>query len=196
MFVDFKKKIINQYPQIEILDNSDCISFSVPNSQLTSAGRYLRDICNFDILTDIAAIDRGKVKKKYAAIYHFYSIRYNSYIRFVVNCSETQKPTLPSLVSLWPAANWHEREAFDMMGIVFIGHPDLRRILMWDNYPYHPLRKNFPPEGIESTLPHEDASDYPYIKPRVAQMTGGPFNSQQEVTLSKREPRPFSLSHM
>jgi hypothetical protein len=68
-------------------------------------------------------------------------------------CGYRGRADAPSVVSLWPGANWHERECYDMFGIKFEGHPDLRRILMWDGYPYHPLRKEFPLAGIETELP-------------------------------------------
>src|SRR5438034_7817571 len=84
---------------------------------------------------------------------------------------------------IWPTANWHEREIYDMMGIRFRGHPDLRRILMWDGYPYFPLRKDFPLAGKPSELP-----EVAFTKP--APLEGGPF-----VTIAggkdaiEREPR-------
>ena len=64
-------------------------------------------------------------------------------------CPDNQSPSIPSVSSVFPAANWHERETFDMFGIKFSDHPNLKRILMWDDYPYFPLRKEFPLAGIE-----------------------------------------------
>jgi NADH-quinone oxidoreductase subunit C len=79
--------------------------------------------------------------------------------------------------SLHPGANWHEREAFDMFGIRFDGHPDPRRILMWDAYPYHPLRKDFPLAGIEVPLPAADVAEVTGQTVEPAPMMGGPFVS-------------------
>ena len=76
--------------------------------------------------------------------------------------------SLPTLETVWKAANWHEREAYDMMGIRFAGHPDLRRILMWEGYPYFPLRKDFPLAGKPSEMPDVAFSD-------PAPLEGGPF---------------------
>jgi len=94
------------------------------------------------------------------------------------------------VVSLWPGANWHEREAFDMFGIRFDGHPDLRRILMWDGYPYHPLRKEFPLAGIETVLPDAEVVEETKTKVIAAPMAGGPFvASSGEMNLTEAEPR-------
>ena len=75
---------------------------------------------------------------------------------------------LPTVSTVWRTANWHEREAYDMMGIRFAGHPDLRRILMWEGYPYFPLRKDFPLAGKPSEMPDVAFSD-------PAPLEGGPF---------------------
>ena len=94
------------------------------------------------------------------------------------------------MVSLWPGANWHEREAYDMFGITFEGHPDLRRILMWDGYPYHPLRKEFPLAGIETALPDSEIAEETKAKVIAAPMMGGPFvASAGEMNLTDAEPR-------
>jgi NADH-quinone oxidoreductase subunit C len=73
-------------------------------------------------------------------------------LRLKTDVSE-EKSELPSVMGVWRTANWHEREIYDMMGIRFAGHPDLRRILMWEGYPYFPLRKDFPLAGKPSELP-------------------------------------------
>jgi NADH-quinone oxidoreductase subunit C len=79
-----------------------------------------------------------------------------------------EKSELPTVSGVWRTANWHEREMYDMMGIRFSGHPDLRRILMWEGYPYFPLRKDFPLAGKPTDLP-----EVAFTKP--APLEGGPF---------------------
>jgi NADH-quinone oxidoreductase subunit C len=90
---------------------------------------------------------------------------------------------VPTVSDLWATADWHERECFDMFGIKFSGHPDLRRILMWDGYPYFPLRKDFPLGGRPSDMP-----DVAFTG--VAPLAGGPFVTIPSTATAKdREPR-------
>ena len=99
---------------------------------------------------------------------------------------------MPSLTGLWSGANWLEREVFDMYGITFAGHPDLRRILMWDNYPFYPQRKDFPLAGIEAPLSSEDpgiAAEIQGGKTISAPLDGGPFTAGCTARSSKAEPR-------
>lgn len=91
--------------------------------------------------------------------------------------------TVPTVSDIWPTADWHEREVYDMMGIHFANHPDLRRILMWDGYPYHPLRKDFPLQGKKSDMPGVAFTE-------VAPLAGGPFVTvPTSGTTQVREPR-------
>ena len=88
-------------------------------------------------------------------------------------------------------ADWHERETWDLLGVRFEGHADLRRILMWDGYPYHPLRKDFPLVGIETELPDIEVAEVTQAKVKAAPMMGGPFvaSSSGEINLTEAEPR-------
>jgi NADH-quinone oxidoreductase subunit C len=95
----------------------------------------------------------------------------------------------PSLVPVYRGADWMERECYDMFGIRFDGHPDMRRILMWDEYPHFPLRKDFPLAGIETELPDDEVAAETKEKVRPAPMAGGPFVAPQESHMSQREPR-------
>ena len=105
-------------------------------------------------------------------------------MRLKTDVSE-EKSKLPSVIGVWHTANWHEREIYDMMGIHFRGHPDLRRILMWEGYPYFPLRKDFPLAGKPSEMP-----GVAFSKPCAA-WTGGPFVTipSSAVQRPAREPR-------
>jgi len=104
------------------------------------------------------------------------------HLRFKLKVPE-ETGAVDTVSDIWPTANWHEREAYDMMGIKFNRHPDLRRILMWEGYPYFPLRKDFPLEGLPSEMP-----DIAFTK--VTPMEGGPFVTVPSTATSKdREPR-------
>ena len=136
----------------------------------------------FDYLTDITSIDNYGDDPRFALVYHLYGYGHLCQLRLKTDVTEA-KSELPSVTKVWRTADWHEREIYDMMGIRFAGHGDLRRILMWEGYPYFPLRKEFPLAGRPSDLP-----DVAFTSP--APMAGGPF-----VTIAggkdtiSREPR-------
>jgi NADH-quinone oxidoreductase subunit C len=121
----------------------------------------------FDYLVDISSLDNYGDDPRWTVIYHLRSLKHGCELRIETNVSE-EKSELPSVLPVWRTANWHEREIYDMMGIRFSGHPDLRRILMWEGYPYFPLRKDFPLAGKPSELP-----GVAFTKP--APLEGGPF---------------------
>jgi NADH-quinone oxidoreductase subunit C len=91
---------------------------------------------------DIEATQSGR--KRFASVYHFMSVTHNHRLRVRVYCEDDAVPVVPSVIDLWPAANWFEREAFDLYGILYEGHPDLRRILTDYGFVGHPFRKDFP----------------------------------------------------
>ena len=102
----------------------------------------------FDVLMDLTAVDYLRYPgredgPRYEVVYHLYSIAHNHRLRLKVRLDEDDA-TVPSAVALWPIANWLEREAWDMFGVRFEGHPDLRRLLMYEEFVGHPLRKDYP----------------------------------------------------
>lgn len=121
----------------------------------------------FDYLVDISSVDNYGDDPRWTVVYHLRAIGSGEEIRLKTNVSE-EKSELPSVLPVWRTANWHEREIYDMMGIRFAGHPDLRRILMWEGYPYFPLRKDFPLAGKPTDLPGVAFT-------KVTPMEGGPF---------------------
>ena len=145
----------------------------------------------FDMLTDVAGVDWAVgAAPRFSVVYHLLSTTTHEYIRVVADCADVTLPELPSAAALWPGADWHEREAYDMYGIRFTGHPDLRRILMWDGYPYFPLRKDFPLAGIETELPDAEVTAETKVGAIAAPMMGGPFvASSGEINLTVAEPR-------
>ena len=104
----------------------------------------LIDLCGVDYA---AYGDRPRNRRRFAAVLHLLSMRNNCRLRVRCFCPDDEFPVLPSLVEVWPSANWYEREAFDLFGIVFDGHPDLRRILTDYGFVGHPFRKDFPLSG-------------------------------------------------
>jgi NADH-quinone oxidoreductase subunit C len=193
MSTDIVTALKARFPQATDRASTDHPAVNVQLGDLIAALRYLRDEWAFDLLMDVTAIDwaEGAVPR-FTVVYHLLSTtRTGSYFRVAAACAGTEaEPTAPSVVSLWPGANWHERECFDMFGIKFEGHPDLRRILMWDTYPYHPLRKEFPLAGIETDLPVADIAAETGTKVIAAPMDGGPFvASNGELNLTEAEPR-------
>jgi NADH-quinone oxidoreductase subunit C len=97
----------------------------------------------FDVLVDITAVDYLGEKPRFVVVYHFLSLAFNRRLRLKVAVEEAE-PVLDSLTPWWGAANWLEREVWDMFGIRFAGHPDLKRILMYEEFQGHPLRKDYP----------------------------------------------------
>lgn len=152
--------------------------------------KRLREEFGFNFLADITAIDGGEESPRFWVVYHVYKTDHpKSLLRIVTPLDDDAEPSCPSICDLWPAADWHERETYDMFGIHFKGHPDLRRILMWEDYPYYPLRKEFPLAGHETELPADDVVQRTGAKVKPAPMMGGPFHSRQHGSMSKREPR-------
>ncbi len=155
---------------------------------LTNADRII-EVCefakhklNFNYLIDISTLDHYGDDPRFSVVYELYGIEHRQYLRLKTTVSEEQCE-VPSVCKVWRTAEWHEREAYDMMGVKFTDHPNLKRILMWEGYPYFPLRKDFPLEGKPTEVP-----DVAFTK--VSPMEGGPF-----VTLAggkdsfAREPR-------
>jgi len=168
---------------------SEPVEFRGEISLTVSDAEQMPELCTFakrdlgfDFLVDITSIDNYGDDPRFTIVYHLYGYAHLRYLRRKTAVSG-EKGELPTVTGVWRTADWHEREIYDMMGIRFRGHPDLRRILMWEGYPYFPLRKDFPLAGKPSDLPEVAFSE-------AAPMAGGPF-----VTISggkdtiSREPR-------
>jgi NADH-quinone oxidoreductase subunit C len=150
--------------------------------KLVEVCTHAKQALGFDYLVDISSVDNYGDDPRWTLVYELSGIGHRAHLRLKTNVSE-ERSELPTVTGVWRTADWHEREIYDMMGIRFRGHPDLRRILMWEGYPYFPLRKDFPLAGKTTDLP-----DVAFSKP--APLEGGPF-----VTLpggkdaGAREPR-------
>ena len=157
-------------------------SYTIAPADLREVAKFCRDELSFDYLIDITSVDNFGEEPRFEVVYELYSLTLAIHLRLKLRISE-DPGTVDTVSDIWPTANWHEREMFDMMGIKFNGHPDLRRILMWDGYPYFPLRKEFPLEGLVSDVP-----DVAFTK--SASLEGGPFVTRPSTATAKdREPR-------
>lgn len=187
---ELAKGLVERYAFLSSRDSVDCLSYFCPPENLVALALALRDREGFEMLVDLTALDWGQENSpRFTTIYHFYSLALKTYLRIACDCPSVDEPEVPSLAAVYPAADWHEREVFDMFGIIFAGHPNLKRILMWDEYPYHPLRKEFPLAGIETPLPAPDVVEVTNVSVKPAPMMGGPFVSPAEGNVSETEPR-------
>lgn len=110
--------------------------------------RFLKDEGKFDFLADLCGADYPGREERFEVVYHLMNMATGERFRLKTRVAEGQ--SVPSATPLWQAANWLEREAYDMYGIHFLGHPNLIRILMFDGFEGHPLRKDFPVKGLEA----------------------------------------------
>ncbi|MEM7312845.1 MAG: NADH-quinone oxidoreductase subunit C [Planctomycetota bacterium] len=153
----------------------------LPSAATREALKYCKEELAFDYLVDISSLDHFETDPRFEMVYELYSYSSGAHLR--IRCPLDEEDDMDSVVDIWPTADWHEREVYDMMGIKFANHPDLRRILMWEGYPYYPLRKDFPLAGRESDMPDVAFSD-------TAPLEGGPFvTSPTDATTEHREPR-------
>ncbi|MCC0056941.1 MAG: NADH-quinone oxidoreductase subunit C [Rhodobiaceae bacterium] len=134
--------------EVECSDAYNELTVSVQLTSLIELMRYLRDDpgCQFHCFIDICGVDWPAREKRFDVVYHLLSPRQNLRIRVKVATDETT--AVPSLCDVWPGANWFEREAYDMYGILFSGHPELRRLLTDYGFDGYPLRKDFPTTGF------------------------------------------------
>jgi NADH-quinone oxidoreductase subunit C len=157
-------------------------TFVILPADLRDVAKFCRDELALDYLLDITSVDNFGEEPRFEIVYELYSMTLGTHVRLKLSVSEDQGE-VPTISDIWPTANWHEREIYDMMGIRFANHPDLRRILMWEGYPYFPLRKEFPLEGLPSNMPDVAFSE-------TAPLEGGPFVTLPSTATTKdREPR-------
>jgi NADH-quinone oxidoreductase subunit C len=157
-------------------------TLTVERSQVAEICAFAKNELGFDSLMDLSSVDNFGSEPRFEVVYELYSFRDNHYLRLKLSVSE-EALEVPTVSGVWGGADWHEREVFDMMGISFSGHRDLRRILMWDGYPYYPLRKDFPLAGRPS-----EVQEVAFTK--AAPLEGGPFvTTPSTATAKDREPR-------
>lgn len=131
---------------------TDMPTLLCPPHRLLELCRTLRDTptYGFNFLSDIGGVDYLSRNPRFEVVYHLYSLKFNRRIR--IKCAVNEGTDIPSLCTIWPCADWHEREAYDMYGLIFTNHPDLKRIYMADDFVGYPLRKDFPVKGYRDEL--------------------------------------------
>jgi NADH-quinone oxidoreductase subunit C len=155
--LEIAEKIKEKFPEevLEIKEFRGQVAVTLKKARIFEICRFLHDEpeLSFDYLADLCGVDfLGKKEKRFEVVYHLYSIKHRRGIRLKAEVAEDD-PAINSVVPIWAGVNWHERECFDMFGIVFKGHPDHRRILMPEDWEGHPLRKDYPLQGPEKEWP-------------------------------------------
>ena len=169
--------------QAELVPNiRDEVTVSIAAEALVDVMTLCKEELEFNYLIDICSVDNTGSDPRFEVVYELYSLDHHSHLRIKTTTSE-DNPEVATVSHLWPTADWHEREIYDMMGIKFTDHPDLRRILMWEGFPYFPLRKEFPLAGKSSDVPEVAFSE-------PAPLAGGPFvSSPSGIGSEGKEPR-------
>jgi NADH-quinone oxidoreductase subunit C len=152
--VERLRAVFDQRLREPVVTNSE-VTIVLDAADLTETMTRLRDSegLQFELLVDLCGVDYstfgegGYEGPRFAVVYHLLSIALNQRLRVRVFCDDDEMPRVASVIDIWPGANWFEREAFDLFGIVFEGHPDLRRILTDYGFIGHPFRKDFPLSG-------------------------------------------------
>jgi len=136
-------RLRERFPEA-VVDVLELIDFTVAikAEAVAEVSRFLHDECGLDYLALLTAVDQPE---RFEVVYHLWSIKDQTTEPFVLKAyiEDKENPTVPSVTPIWRGANYQEREAYDLMGIRFEGHPNLKRLLLWEGFPGHPLRKDF-----------------------------------------------------
>ncbi len=150
------QKLRENIPQakFEFIDYRGDLSVKFDKEHITQICRFLKEDpeLDFRLCVDVTAIDWAKRKNRFTVVYHIFSLKHNFRLRLKADVDESDC-SIDTVSSIWKTADWHERETYDMFGINFNNHPDLRRMYMPEDFEYHPLRKDFPLMGIPGSLP-------------------------------------------
>lgn len=175
-------RICARFPKVSRKEFRGDTTLTIPAEILEDAMRYAKEACGFDMLVCVSSVDHLGEEPRFEVNYTITQAETGA--NLLVRCPVSEsEAAVPSMVPVWRSANWLEREQYDLMGIEFTNHPDLRRIMMWEGYPYHPLRKEFPVQGKEF-----EQEGFAFTQ--VAPTAGGPFiTSPGTGTAGEREPR-------
>ena len=150
------QKLKEKFPSVnfEVSDYIDELTIKFDKKLVVEVCKFLKtdSELEFNWCSDVTAIDWATRKNRFTVVYNIFSMKYNFRLRLKADVDESDC-AIDSVSSLWKAANWQEREAYDMYGIKFNNHPDLRRMYMPEDFEYYPLRKDFPLMGIPGSIP-------------------------------------------
>src|SRR5579883_775037 len=141
---------------VEVVEHRNEQTIVLEPTSLVDVCNYLKKQLQYNMLETITAVDWPERVPRFEVIYQLLSLPNQCFIRLKVRVGQRREehPSVPSITSVWPGANWYEREVYDLFGITFTGHPDLRRILMPPDWTTHPLRKDYPLTGFDLPEPH------------------------------------------
>jgi NADH-quinone oxidoreductase subunit C len=149
------KKLKDKFPGsvLEVKTFREEVTVTVSKKAIVEICQFLHSDpeLQFHLLTDLCGVDHFQKIPRFEVVYHLCSVKNNQRLRVKAGVGETE--SILTVSSLWKVANWYEREAYDLLGINFENHPDLRRILLWDGYEGYPLRKDYPVEGPDFDKP-------------------------------------------
>lgn len=189
--------IREKFPQavVETSEFRDEQTIVLKPESLVAVCAYLQKRLRYDFLSTVTAVDWPDRVPRYDVVYHLLSLQNQCVLRLKVCVGERSEehPSVPTVTGIWPAANWYEREIYDLFGITFTGHPDLRRILMPMDWTTHPLRKDYPLTGFDLPEPHW-GGQIPYdVDPGVGSQTlrtleGRELNESRSKISREQEP--------
>ncbi|MDG1438277.1 MAG: NADH-quinone oxidoreductase subunit C [Emcibacteraceae bacterium] len=162
-------KSLNADDVLDIIVAYNELTLIVKRDEIVKFLTFLRDdpVCKFVQLSTVCGVDYPEREERFEVVYHLLSLHNNQRIR--VKVSTDEETTVPSVVGVYPSANWYERETWDMFGIMFAGHPDLRRLLSDYGFQGHPLRKDFPLTGYVEVRYSEEEKRVVYEPVKLAQ---------------------------
>jgi NADH-quinone oxidoreductase subunit C len=158
--MEFKDQVVIKLKEkfskynFEVAEFRNELTVKLDKKNIVKICQFLKDDedLQFKLCEDVTAIDWARRKDRFTVVYHIFSLRHNFRLRLKADVDESDC-SIDTVSSVWKSANWAEREAYDMYGIIFKGHPDLRRMYMPEEFEFHPLRKDFPLTGIPGSLP-------------------------------------------
>lgn len=143
---------------LEVAEHRGEMTIVLPPDKLPAVARFLRDhaALRYNFMADLTAVDWLEREPRYDVVYHLLSTETRAVLRLKTRVGQPgeEHPAVPTVSTIWPTANWYEREVYDLFGITFTGHPDLRRIVMPEDWTSYPLRKDYPLTGVGLPEPH------------------------------------------